>query len=181
MRFKLLTLSTALALVCSVSSIAQQTPQIDSKYDRFEDKTTVQLDFMQVTGGKFDGIHVNAGYQCKADVLYCKPERVYLGVLVVIKGGRYDLPANLIVLADGERFPLGKMVNLGTIEMTPPGWNIVGTSLLIGMPYETFQKIANSKKVEMKLDETEFELRDSQRSAYRDFTLLMYPKERVKK
>lgn len=126
MNFKHLTLSAALVLTYAVASIAQ-TPYVDSKYDRFEGKTNVSLDFMQVTGGKFDGIHINAAYQCPGDVLFCKPERVYLGVLVVIKGYRYDLPADLIVLADGERLPLGKMHNLGTVEMLP-GWNIGGTS-----------------------------------------------------
>jgi hypothetical protein len=171
-------LSVALVLTCAAASIAQ-TPQIESKYDRFEGKTNVQLDFMQVTGGKFDGIYLNAAYQCLGDVLYCKPERVYLGVLIAIKDYRYDLPANLIVLADGEHFPLGKMLNLGTVDMLP-GWKIGGTSLLIGMPYETFQKVAKAKKVEMRLDSTEVELQEAHRSAFKDFALLMYPKDRPK-
>ncbi len=178
MSLKHLTLSAALVLACAVASIAQ-TPKIDSEYDRFEDKTNVQLDFMQVTGGKFEGILVNAAYQCLGDVLYCKPERVYLGVLVVLKGYKYDLPADLIVLADGERFSLGKMLNLGTVDMLP-GWNIGGTSLLVGMPYETFQKIAKAKKVEMRLDSTEVEFQEAHRSAFKDFAVLMYPKDRPK-
>lgn len=169
MKFKHLILATNLLLAFGVSSMAQKLGHIEGDYDRFEDKTLVQLDFMQITGGKYEGIHLNAAFKCPGNTQICKTEHFYLGILVVLKRERYDLPANLIVLADGERFPLGKMLRVQTIDMMP-GWNIIGTSLLVHIPRDAFLKITAAKKVEMKLDDTEFELNSEHRTALYTFS-----------
>jgi hypothetical protein len=182
MNFKHLTLSAALMFACAVASIAQQTSQINTKYDRFEDRTSVILDYMLVTSGKladvYEGknqIELGAAYQCLGNVKSCKPDRVNLSAIVTTNEHEYRGPARLNVLADGERLSLGNMKNLGKAG-EQPALSLFNTVLLIDMPYETFVKFAKANKVEMKLDDTEFELNKEQRSAFSDFALLTYPK-----
>lgn len=183
MKFKHLTLAIAFTLACTIASMAQEQGKLDTgttnnrtpqtskfsrRYDRFEDKTFFQLTGVQVAGGKFDGIFISATCVCPGDVKSCAPETVLLGVLVVLKGATYDMPGNLTVLADGERYPLGQMTRLATADMLP-GWNITGTQLATAVPLSTFIKIAAAKKVEMKLDSTEFELGEAHRQALSRF------------
>jgi hypothetical protein len=175
MKFKHLTLAIAFVLVCAASSIAQQTFKIDTKYDRFEDQTSISLQPMKISGGLYDGINIGITFVCLGDVRSCQPEKVFFGFIVVLKGTIYDLPANLIVLADGERFPLGNMSNFGSAEVPPRGWNIIATTLGVVIPRETFLKIARAKKVEMKLDDTELELNMEHRTAVYSLSTLATP------
>lgn len=149
--------------------------KIEWKSDRFENQTLVQLDFMQITGGKFDGIHMNAAFICPGLwVRSCKPDNVLLGMLVVLKGAKYDLPGKLTVLADGERLPLGNMRNVGAVNVMPE-WDIIGTSLATLISRDTFLKITKAKRVEMKLDYTEFELNSEQHAALYSLSTLVIP------
>lgn len=175
MKIKRLSLSLALVLTCAVVSMAQEASKIESKYSRFDDKTLVQLDAGLVTGGKYEGIRLSAAYTCLGKASTCKPDVVLLSLVVVLKKAVYDLPGNLVVLADGERLPLGNMGRLGLPVDIMPNWKIMATFLGIKVPQATFLKIAKAKKVEMRLDVLEFELNTEHLSAFRDFASQMQP------
>jgi hypothetical protein len=170
MRLSWLTAVSLFILALAPAVAAQKLGHIETKYDRFDDRTLVQLDVMQVMGGKFDGIYISANYSCKGDVKNCKPEKILLGVMAVVKGGVYDVPGNLTVLADEERFPLGNMTRAGSKDIMPE-WNITGTLFGVLIPYDTFSKIVQSKKVEMRFDSTEFELYEGHLDALRKLWL----------
>lgn len=174
MKFKHLILSAIIMLACAVGSMAQKVGNIEAKYDRFDNTTLVQLDFMKVTGKDIEGIYINAAFKCQGEVKICRPEKIYMGLSVLLEGARYDLSANLTVLADGERFPLGNMLRVQT-ENVFPERNMISTLFIVAIPRNDFLKIAKSKKVEMQLDTTEFELTLAQRSALYGLSTLATP------
>jgi hypothetical protein len=114
-------------------------------------------------------------FKCPGDARYCLPDKIGLGLIVIIKGARYDLPGRLTVLADDERFQLGEMTNLGSTEAPPLGWNIIATSFAVTISPADFAKIAKAKKVEMKLDQFEFELGADQKTALYTISTLARP------
>lgn len=170
MRLNRLTLVSLLILAFAPAVAAQKPGHIETKYDRFDDRTLVQLDVMQVVSGKYDGIYISANYACKGDVKNCKPEKILLGILVLVKGGVYDGSGDLTVLADAERFPIGAMTRAGSKNITSES-NVTRTLFGILISYDTFSKIVQSKKVEMRLDTTEFELTDANLDALRKLRL----------
>ena len=175
MKFKHLTLAVALLLACAASSMAQQAADITTKYDRFENTTLIQLKPMKITGGLYDGVQLGVAFKCLGDAKSCLPDKVGLGLIVVMKGAKYDLPGRLTVLADDERFQLGEMTNLGSTEVPPLGWNIIATSLVTTISPTDFAKVAKAKKIEMKLDQFEFELNADQKTALYSISTLARP------
>jgi hypothetical protein len=170
MKLKHLVLSAVVILTCAVWSMAQEEGKIETTYDRFDDVTTVTLDFMQVKQGRYgyDGILINATFRCPGKVQSCKPQRAYMGVSIVLKDTAYDAPANLTVLADDERFPLGNMLRLKT-DTALEQWNLIATVFMVPIPADDFIRIARAKQVEMRIDRTEFELSKEHRSKLYEF------------
>jgi len=183
MYIKQLTLSIMFALSCALTSMAQEPSHVDRKYDRFKDKTSLVLDYMLVANGTFEQIYkgqpmiqLSAVYQCPGDVQTCKPEQVYLTMLVTTNEHEYKLPGRLIILADGKRYPLGIMQNLGKAGEAPT-FALFSIVLMVEVPYQTFVDVVTSKKVEMQLDDTEFELSKEHTSALLDFFASMHSKK----
>lgn len=175
MKFKHFTLAITFVLTCAAASMAQQVVDITTKYDRFENTTMIHLKPMKIIGGLYDGVHLGVSFKCPGDVRFCQPDKIALGFIVVLKGARYDLPGQLTILADDERFRLGEMANLGSTEVPPRGWNIMATTLFTTITPVDFIKIAKAKKIEMKLDQFEFELNSDQKTALYSISTLARP------
>ena len=167
---KYFTLSLVFTLACAITSTAQSGIKIETEYDRFEDTTTVAFRYIRINGAGFDGLTFNAGFQCQGSTSFCQPAAVALVFVIINKGESYRQPAKLTVLADGERFPIGYMKNIGVEDMRPR-LNITITSLSILVPRDAFLKIADADKVEMKLDDTIFTLGAEHRLALYSLSL----------
>lgn len=164
-----LTLVSLLILALPAITVAQQTRKIEAKYNRFDDNTVVGFDPTLVKVSDSDAFAVDAWYVCRGKVKDCQPKRVTLGITVFVKGDKYDGSGYLTILADGKRFPLGKLRTSGPKDLRKdarPEGNVTATFLAAFIPYSTFYQIATSKKIEMKLDITEIELNKEQRTAF---------------
>lgn len=141
--------------------------KVASNYDRFTDKTTVQIqrtlifshDSNMMINYSIGEFWLLAGYEYSGQQKV-KPNFVALGfsAMEATDHTEFRNPANrnLILIVDGERLPLGMMSEqLFFIRR-------VGNEerLEIAIPYNAFAKIANAKRVEGRVGNIEFVLQE---------------------
>jgi hypothetical protein len=97
-------------------------------------------------------------------------EKASIGFLSSSKDWKFLKDVSVYVLADGERF------NLGTAERDSD-IHLGGVSeiLVVDVPYDSFAKIANSAKVEMRFGNKEIKLKDEHLEGFRDLASRMIP------
>jgi hypothetical protein len=139
--------------------------KIESKYDRFEDETHVRLEPKRVLGGFMEDVKMGASFFYKGQKL-SKPEYFIIFFVSDTKGWRFldEAQRELVALADGERLPIGTLDRDSKVRSG--GW--VSEIMVKEVPYETFLKIVNGKKVEMKLGRYELKLKEEHLEALRD-------------
>ena len=71
----------------------------------------------------------------------------------------------LVLTVDGEILSLGAMPS---VKEVVTGYSLTTQGLLLPIPYETFRKIANAKKVDVKLGPLKFSLTDQNLQDFRD-------------
>jgi hypothetical protein len=145
---------------------------IEEKYDKFKDRTSISLN-MQLIGVKLDGlaILVTDGYEGNKPMPSKNAsEKLPLTFLGVGDERKYKLFHSLIILADDERIRLGDAAYLDL----PIRTKYVET-MIFAVPYDTFRKIINAKKVEAQLGDTEFTFTEQHLEALRDFYSRIVP------
>ncbi len=136
--------------------------EVNNKYDRFKDVTIVSTSKMLVRGSK-RSIRAYAEYNF-AGKTQKKPEKVllYLYASAARPLFRED-SLELNFLVDDKRVPIGEM-KLSDEEKTKTATK---QTLVISLPYETFEQIANAKKAEFQIGALEYKLTDVHLEAFR--------------
>lgn len=136
--------------------------EITDKYDRFKDVTVVRTSRMLLRGGR-RAIRIFAEYSF-AGKNPTKPEKVSLYFYASAARPLFredDFELNFLV--DDERVAAGVM-RLSDEEKTK---STVRQTVVITLPYETFARIANGKKVELQIGALEYTMTDLHLDAFR--------------
>ena len=144
---------------------------IESRYDGFNHETIVTLNKMRITCGSVKGNFKDACVSFVA-ALHCPGIQLdyvrYASLQLIFQTKDWDQrhPLNqrqLSVVADGETLRLGQM------KLVSQSVDTLMTEVLeVTVPYAVFTKIARAEVVEMKVGNTEFELRQQNLAALRD-------------
>jgi hypothetical protein len=135
---------------------------VTDKYDRFQDITVVSTSKMLVRGSK-RSIRTYAEYSF-AGKSQQKPEKVSLYFYASATRPLFqedNLKLNFLV--DNKRVPLGEM-KLADEEKTKTATK---QTVVITLPYETFEQIAKGKTVEFQIGTLEYKLTDVHLEAFR--------------
>jgi hypothetical protein len=145
--------------------------KIESRYDGFNHETIVTLNKMRITCGSVKGNFKDACVSFVA-ALHCPGIQLdyvrYASLQLVFQTKDWDQrhPLNqrqLSVVADGDTSRLGQM------KLVSQSVDTLMTEVLeVTVPYAVFLKIARAQVVEMKVGNTEFELRPQNLAALRD-------------
>jgi hypothetical protein len=145
--------------------------KIESRYDGFTHETIVTLNKMRITCGSAKGNFKDACVSFIA-TLHCPGIQLdhvrYASMQLIFQTKDWDQrhPLNqrqLSVVADGETLRLGQMKLVSQSVDT-----LMTEELEVAMPYAMFTKIVRAQVVEMKVGNTEFELRQQNLAALRD-------------
>ena len=145
--------------------------KIESRYDGFNHETIVTLNKMRITCGSVKGNFKDACVSFVA-ALHCPGIQLdyvrYARLQLIFQTKDWDQrhPLNqrqLSVVADGETLKLGQMKLVSQSVDT-----LMTEELEVTMPYAVFTKIVRAQVVEMKVGNTEFELRQQNLAALRD-------------
>ena len=145
--------------------------KIESRYDGFSHETIVTLNKMRITCGSVKGNFKDACVSFVA-ALHCPGIQLdyvrYARLQLIFQTKDWDQrhPLNqrqLSVVADGETLRLGQMKLVSQSVDT-----LMTEELEVTMPYAVFTKIVRAQVVEMKVGNTEFELRQQNLAALRD-------------
>jgi hypothetical protein len=145
--------------------------KIESRYDGFNHETIVTLNKMRITCGSVKGNFKDACVSFVA-ALHCPGIQLdhvrYASLQLIFQTKDWDQrhplsQRQLSVVADGETLRLGQMKLASQSVDT-----LMTEELEVTMPYAVFIKIVRAQVVEMKVGNTEFELRQQNLAALRD-------------
>ena len=145
--------------------------KIESRYDGFNHETIVTLNKMRITCGSVKGNFKDACVSFVA-ALHCPGIQLdhvrYASLQLIFQTKDWDQrhplsQRQLSVVADGETLRLGQMKLVSQSVDT-----LMTEELEVTMPYAVFTKIVRAQVVEMKVGNTEFELRQQNLAALRD-------------
>lgn len=165
---------TILFSVCAVLSVAdgQNLPaasidqQIERRYDRFKDQTTVRLKALiirQIAHPREElSLSVEATYTGEQRA---RPKDVRLIFDSVAERYLYYNKAEAHFIVDGKRLDAGAADMMNAL----PSPNRVKVTLALTLPFDTFVEIANRKEVELKLGPTELRLLEKDLASLRVF------------
>lgn len=145
--------------------------KIESRYDGFNHETIVTLNKMRITCGRVKGNFKDACVSFVA-ALHCPGIQLdnvrYASLQLIFQTKDWDQrhpldQRQLSVVADGDTLRLGQM------KLVSQNVDTLMTEVLeVTVPYAVFTKIARAQAVEMKVGNTEFELRQQNLAALRD-------------
>jgi hypothetical protein len=142
--------------------------EIETRYDKFNDITTVSL--LMILTAEPEAFSISAGFSYKGRVagiieaMSLTPWPIWFRVYSSNKGYA-GLNSNLVILADDDRIAATMENNYAQ------GQIIRGTS----MSYPSFLKIVNSRRVEMQAGTLELALKENHLEALRDLATRMIP------
>lgn len=165
----LLTLNVALPQT-SLKTQATTAPdalKLETSYDAKEDKTTVRLAPVQISGenGKYHSLHMLPAFSYSGKEAR-KPELINFELRSVVRG-RLDTDLYVLFVIDGEKVFLSS--SRWGIKRPVPGRVWRGERLVFRMPYETFVKITRAKTFEIRFDEVRFLLSEEHLAMLRSF------------
>ena len=136
---------------------------LNTHYDRFEDKTTawVPYDRVQVKNLAYQYLRVTAFFTYRGKVVGTPVERMGLMFRSSSSDWTYLKSSELIAIVDGERLPLGRPVARDSNVSNSYGGVQVEEVLEFKLEYLELKKIALARRVEMRLGPAEFEFDSS--------------------
>lgn len=141
--------------------------------DLGNERTVVALAHQKVGGENACAIWVSAGYTYVGKARGI-PERVYISFVRDSadepKMLKSETERTLELILDGEALKLGPM---SSVKEVTTGYSLATQGLMLRMPYETFMKISNAKKVNVYLGPLKFSLTDGNLQDFRDLTARM--------
>ena len=145
---------------------------IETKYDRFDNKTSIILKYTRVQGETRDSLDMALLTAYEGEKLTAPIKDVALSIASTSSDWRYLRGSRTLrVIADGERINLGEMERRNSTV----GRGYVMEFMGVFISSDTLRKIANSKKVEMQLGSIEFELSKEMLGYMKDFAALLNP------
>lgn len=150
--------------------------KIEGKFvisDVGNERTVVALAHQKVGGENACAIWVSAGYTYIGKA-QGTPERVYISFVRDSadepKMLKSETERTLVLILDGEALKLGPMPS---VKEVTTGYSLATQGLMLHVPYETFRKITNAKKVNVYLGPLKFNLADGNLSDFRDLQARM--------
>jgi len=168
LKLRQLLLALTLTLVLPVLSFGQSDfpssfpdpdGKIETKYDRFEDKTSVSLRFLGVAHDDVHWLYVSADSKYDGQLARKHPASVTLSFQSIsLLGYSYPSLCRLDALVDGKPVPLGNFTRLDGQIMLGKYVEIIARQV----DYDTFVRLVKARTLEMRLEKTEFEFTDKQ-------------------
>jgi hypothetical protein len=190
----------ALAMVTTgatlvAAQVANTTPQrqfthnekIESSYDQVKEITTVWFNPMQVYGEPLaspnyiggDEARFHASFTYSGRTLRAQPKRVLFLLTSTSEDWKYTDFRKLSALVDGKRLNLGPLEHVPSFTLNAPAnansEDYISQGISISLTYKTFLRIANGKKVQIRMGPREFELEKKHLKALRGLATLMVP------
>lgn len=166
-------LSAVRPIMQTVGAVPQEAAKIESSYDLENDKTTIRLAPVKISGeqDKYHSLHMSPSFSYPG-IRLITPSIVDFELQTVVKG-RLSTDLYVVFIIDGETVFLSS--NRWAIKRPVPGRVWVGERLIFRMPYETFLKITKAKTFEIKFDGVKFSVGETQKQALREFLPYMKP------
>jgi hypothetical protein len=155
-----------------------KTPKIETSYNVGQDKTTVRMNRMQISGarGRYYSLHLAPAYSITGQVPR-PPEIIDFELQTVVKARKLQVDLYVIFVIDGEKIFLSS--NRWGVKRPVPGRPWVGERLVFRMPNETLLKLSHAKQALIRMDGIDFELNEDHLRALRAFAATM-PNQREK-
>lgn len=152
----------------------QHSAEIKTNYDKFKDRTFVMHE--QIPAGATawfgnDTLHIQTGFSYEGKSVHM-PSSIVMLFHSKSTDWKFLRSPSLIILADGNRFDLGKVVRADSKVLAPKQ---VYEMLAVEIPVNIFLKIVNSSKVECQLGVMEFELTEERLETLRDLASRLRP------
>lgn len=140
-------------------------------YDKFRNETTVAASALPTSAthesSGLPTIFITVGFSYRGKKLKAQPRTMFVTVNSLLGFMVFERLNSFIALVDGKR------VRLKQLERTYTGPR--RESLSGEIPYQTFLRIANAKKVEMQVEHIDFELLDESLMALRELAARSKP------
>ena len=153
------------------SALSQETTarlgRIETNYDSNNDKTTVRLLPVQISGDRnqYHSVHIAPSFSY-AGREFKRPDAIEFEVQTVVKT-KLKIDLYVVFVIDGEKIFLSS--NRSAVKRPVRGKLWVGERLSFRMPYETLMKIKMARTVEIKMDSVRFPLSDAVLEQVREF------------
>jgi len=166
MKRLLLTLPLSLLFLITIYShplLKDQNPatpnQIATTYDDKQDKTTVRLAPLQISGprAQYHSVHIAPAFSYHGHQ-FRKPELIDFEVQTVVKT-KLKIDLYVVFVVDGETIFLSS--NRWAVKQPVKGKRWIGERLVFRMPYETLMKVTKARTVELKMDSVVFPLTET--------------------
>ena len=167
--------------------ISTHNGRVEKSYDQLKEITTVRLNPMQVYGEPLassdyiggDEASFNASFTYSGRTLRAQPKRVLLSLTSTSQDWKYTDFRKLTALIDGKRLDLGPLEHVPSFTVNASA-NVdsddyISQGIAISLTYKTFLRIANGKKVHIRMGPREFELGKNHLEALRDLATRMVP------
>lgn len=180
------TLLTFIFLSCLLVTAAAQEPapsppakrkykhadKIETTFDKAKNLTTVRLGRMNIwTNAAYTNIVDLTLFFTYQGQVVTTPRSIAVGILARTSDGHFSHKRELSIKADKYVFNFGQMELLQDTAF--PGGN--SQVLASSIPYEIFLRIANAKKLDIKLADAKYLITDDQLEAIRDLASRTVP------
>jgi hypothetical protein len=161
--------------------------EIETSYDQVKGITTVRLNPMQVYGEPLassnyigsDEARFNASFTYLGRTLTVQPKTVLFSLISTSEDWKYTDFRKLTALVDGKRLNLGPLEHVPSFTVNASANansdDYISQGIAISLTYKTFLRIANGKKVQIRMGPREFELEKNHLEALRYLATRMVP------
>ena len=161
--------------------------KIESSYDQVKEITTVWFNPMQVYGEPLaspdyiggDEARFHASFTYPGRTSRVQPKRVLFSLTSTSEDWKYTDFHKLTAFVDGKPLKLGALEHVPSFTLNTPAnansEDYISQGISISVPYKTFLRIANGKKVRIRMGPREFELQKEHLKALRDLAAWSVP------
>jgi hypothetical protein len=173
--------------VITPQDISKHNGKVETSYDQVKEITTVRLNPLQVYGeplasSKYvggDEASLNASFTYSGRTLRTEPKRVLFSLTSTSQDWKYTDFRKLTALVDGKRLTLGPLEHVPSFTVNAPAnansEDYVSQGIAISLTYKTFLRIANGKKVQIRMGPRKFELQKNHLEDLRYLATRMVP------
>jgi hypothetical protein len=167
--------------------VLTQNGKIESSYDQVKEMTTVVLNSMQLYGEPVasssyiggDEARFSASFTYSGRKLRAKPKRVLFSLISTSQDWKYTDFPTLSASVDGKRLKLGPLEHTPSFVVNASANadydDYISQGTAVSLPHKTFLRIANGRKVQIRMGPREFELSENHLQALRELATLMIP------
>jgi len=167
--------------------ILKYSGEIETTYDQIKGITTVRLIPMQVYGEPHtslkyiggDEARFTASFTYLGQTLRAQPKTVLFSLISTSEDWKYSDFRKLTALVDGKRLNLGPLEHVPSFTVSasanPKSDDYISQWIAISLTYKTFVRIANGKKVKIRMGPREFKLEKNHHEALRNLATRMVP------